>query len=103
MEKRALSPLQLAYREFFLATLDEYNVKSPASLNYEDKRKFFTQIKSGWQIRKSEHQRKATPKAQPTKKEQYAKLKTPQSTIPLEPRTTSKAANYFKSKQRANR
>jgi hypothetical protein len=90
MEKRALSPLQLAYREFFLATLDEYNVKSPASLNYEDKRKFFTQIKSGWQIRKSEHQRKATPKAQPTKKEQYAKLKTPQSTIPLEPRTTKK-------------
>ena len=62
MKKRALSPLQLAYREFFLNTLEEYNVKSPASLNYDDKRKFFTQIKSGWQIRKSELKKKTPPK-----------------------------------------
>jgi hypothetical protein len=86
MAKRTLSPLQLAYREFFLATLEEYNVKSPASLNYEEKRKFFTQIKSGWQEKKNELKRKTPPKAPSSKKEQYAKLKAPQSTIALEPR-----------------
>ncbi len=90
MKKRALSPLQLAYREFFLNTLEEYNVKSPASLNYNDKRKFFTQIKSGWQICKSELKKKTPPKAPHTKKEQYAKLKAPQSSIPLEPRIQKK-------------
>jgi hypothetical protein len=88
MVKRALSPLQLAYREFFLATLEEYNVKSPASLIYEEKRRFFTQIKSGWQVKKNELNKKIPPKAPPSKKEQYAKLKTPQSNIPLEPRVT---------------
>jgi hypothetical protein len=86
MGKRALSSLQLAYREFFLATLEEYNVKSPASLNYEEKRIFFTQIKTGWQEKKNELKRKTPPKAPPSKKEQYAKLKTPQSTIALEPK-----------------
>lgn len=89
-QNRALSSLQLAYREFFLATLEEFNVMSPASLNYEDKRKFFTQIKSGWQIRKSELKKKTSPKAPSTKKEQYAKLKAQQSTIPLEPRIQKK-------------
>lgn len=86
MGKRTLSSLQLAYREFFLATLAEYNVKSPASLNYEEKRKFFTQIKTGWQAKKNELKKKTPPKAPLSKKEQYAKLKTPQSTIALEPR-----------------
>ena len=70
MGKRALSPLQLAYREFFLATLEEYNVKSPASLIYEEKRRFFTQIKSGWQVKKNELDKKIPPKAPPSKKEQ---------------------------------
>jgi hypothetical protein len=87
-QNRVLSSLQLAYKEFFLATLEEYNVKSPASLNFEEKRKFFTQIKSGWQICKSEIKKKTPPKVPPSKKEQYAKLKTPQSTIALEPRVT---------------
>lgn len=86
MAKRTLSPLQLAYREFFLATLEEYNVKSPASLNYEEKKNFFTQIKSSWQEKKNELKRKTPPKSPPSKKEQYAKLKAPQSTIALEPR-----------------
>jgi hypothetical protein len=90
MSKRRLSFLQLEYRNFFLALLKDYNVKSPASLNYEDKKKFFTQIKDGWQIRKSELKRKTQPKVRPTKKEQYAKLKAPQSTISLEPSTPEK-------------
>jgi hypothetical protein len=86
MINRVLSSLQLAYRDFFLATLEEYNVKSPASLNYEERRKFFTQIKSGWQVKKNELRRKIPPKTPPSKKDQYAKLLTPQSTIPLEPK-----------------
>ena len=86
MAKRTLSPLQLAYREFFLATLEEYNVKSPASLNYEEKKNFFTQIKFGWREKKNELKRKTPPKSPPSKKEQYAKLKAPQSTIAIEPR-----------------
>jgi hypothetical protein len=86
MINRVLSSLQLAYRDFFLATLEEYNVKSPASLNYEERRKFFTQIKSGWQVKKNELRRKTPPKTPPSKKDQYAKLLTPQSTIPLEPK-----------------
>jgi len=45
---RTLSPLQKAYSEFFFAMLDEYEVKSPASLSKEKKSEFFNRIKKEW-------------------------------------------------------
>jgi len=45
---RKLSPLQKAYSEFFFAMLDEYEVKSPASLSKEKKTEFFNRIKKEW-------------------------------------------------------
>lgn len=53
MSKRKLSPLQREYRAFFLKMLEEYEVNSPAQLDYEKKRKFFTRLREGWkQIKK---------------------------------------------------
>lgn len=53
MAKRVLSPLQKAYREFFLKMLDEFGVKTQANLDYEKKKEFFNRIKVGWkQIKK---------------------------------------------------
>jgi hypothetical protein len=90
MTKRNLSDLQIEYRAFFLGKLKLFGVKSPASLGYEEKKKFFTQIKTGWQAKKTELKKKTPPKVALTKKEQYAKLKVPQSTIPLKPRIPKK-------------
>ena len=52
MAKRKLSILQKAYKEFFLAMLDKYEVNSPTKLSYEQKCEFFTRIKEGWKVRK---------------------------------------------------
>ena len=47
MAKVKLSKLQKAYREFFSAMMDEYDVKSPVQLG--DKRsEFFNRIKKEW-------------------------------------------------------
>ena len=43
-----LSKLQQEYRDYFMATLEEFGVDSPAKLSDEKKREFFAAIKSGW-------------------------------------------------------
>ena len=53
MVQRKLSILQQAYKEFFLDVLHEYSVDSPAKLSLEQKGIFFTNIKSGWKIKKA--------------------------------------------------
>ena len=52
MAKRKLSILQKAYKEFFLAMLDEYKVSSPAQLSKEQKSIFFIRIKTEWKVKK---------------------------------------------------
>ncbi len=54
MAKRKLSPLQKAYRGFFLEMLNKYGVKSQVNLDYEKKKEFFIKIREGWKLRKSE-------------------------------------------------
>ena len=88
MVMRKLSILQMAYREFFLAMLNEYGVKSPAILNQEQKRKFFTRIREEWRIKKEEFARIKVIKKPISKKEQYAKVKDSKPPILLEPETS---------------
>jgi hypothetical protein len=84
-KKRKLSPLQKAYREFFLSLLSEYNVDSPAKLNKELKREFFNRIKIEWQVKKAKLQKIKTTRAPATKKEKYASLKVSRPSISIEP------------------
>lgn len=48
MTERILSELQKEYRNFFLAKMKLYGVKSPAELSKEKKSPFFTEIKKDW-------------------------------------------------------
>lgn len=88
MTKRKLSILQKVYKEFFLAMLDEYEVDSPAKLNYDQKCEFFTRIKEGWKVRKSKFAKEKVKKPVPSKKDQYAKVKVSRPSIPLEPKAS---------------
>ena len=63
MAKRELSRLQKAYKEFFLAMLNEYAVESPARLSKQQKTEFFTRIKDGWKARKKDFVKVEPPKA----------------------------------------
>lgn len=90
MAKRNLSTLQLAYKEFFLALLAEYEVDSPAELGYEQKREFFNRIKKEWRVKKATLLSREVKKPVPSKKAQYAKLKVPKPSIPLEPKVAYK-------------
>jgi len=45
---RKLSKLQIAYSDFFVALLGEYDVTSPAKLSKEKKSEFFNRIKKEW-------------------------------------------------------
>jgi len=47
-EKRELSKLQKEFRDFFFKLLDKYNVDSPAELDEEQKREFFSAIAKYW-------------------------------------------------------
>lgn len=47
-----LSDLQKKYRKYFRGTMKEWEVKSPAQLEEDQKPKFFTQIKKGWRKEK---------------------------------------------------
>lgn len=85
MGKRKLSLLQKAYKVLFLALLDEYEVDSPAKLNYDQKCEFFTRIKEGWKVRKVELVKEKPKKKPPSKKSQYAKVKVSRPSIVLEP------------------
>ena len=42
------SKLQSEYEKFFKEKLDKYGVESPAELSDEDKKKFFSEVESGW-------------------------------------------------------
>jgi hypothetical protein len=48
MDEKKLSALQKEYRDFFLNKLEQFEVKSPAHLSLEKKRKFFNEIKQDW-------------------------------------------------------
>jgi hypothetical protein len=87
-KKRELSKLQQGYRDFFLAVLDEYFVDSPAKLTYNQKIEFFNRIKKEWRIRKAVILRSEVEKAAPSKKAQYATVKVPRRTVPLEPKSS---------------
>lgn len=55
LKEQNLSKLQIAYREFFKAMMDEYDVKSPVQLG--DKRsEFFSRIKKEWPAAKKKIQ-----------------------------------------------
>ena len=87
MSSRKLSDLQQAYRVFFLAILDEYEVDSPAKLSREQKREFFTSIKEGWRVRKAEIAKQTKRRISPSKKAGYAKVKGSRPSIALEPKS----------------
>jgi len=42
------SPLQKEYKEYFQEVLAEFDVKSPAELDFEKTKEFFNKIKEGW-------------------------------------------------------
>ncbi len=86
MGKRRLSYLQLAYREFFTTLLQEYGVTSPAKLSYEQKRVFFTRVKSDWKVKKAELAKTKLKTPPPSQKSQYAKIKVSRPPIALEPK-----------------
>jgi len=48
LNEEELSDTQKAYREYFQKILDEFDAKSPADLSEEDKKKFFSKVKEGW-------------------------------------------------------
>jgi hypothetical protein len=56
---RTLSPLQKAYSEFFFDMLNQYEVKSPASLSKEKKSEFFNRIKKEWPVAKRKVQQES--------------------------------------------
>ena len=85
MAKRKLSILQKAYKEFFLAMLDEYKVSSPAQLSKEQKSIFFTRIKTEWKVKKAKLLEVNTVKRKTSKKEQYANVKVSRPSIAIEP------------------
>lgn len=56
MNDKKLSELQKQYRDFFIAKMEVYGVKSPVQLSKEKKSEFFTEIKYDWAKRKIENQ-----------------------------------------------
>ena len=92
MAKRKLSSLQHAYREFFLGLLAVYGEDTPAKIDQEHKREFFTKIREGWKIKKAEFAKLKVQKPAPSKKEGYAIVKVSRPSIALEPRTTFKSS-----------
>jgi hypothetical protein len=84
-KKRKLSPLQKAYRDFFLSLLSEYNVNSPAKLNKELKKEFFNRIKLEWPEKKASLKKVKNIKPLSSKKEKYANIKISRPSIALEP------------------
>jgi hypothetical protein len=85
MAKRKLSILQKAYREFFLATLAEYDVSSPSQLTKANKSAFFTRIKEEWKVKKEALLKVSKVKRLTSKKEQYANVKVSRPSIAIEP------------------
>ena len=85
MAKRKLSILQKAFRDFFLAMLDEYDVNSPAQLTKAKKSAFFTRIKEEWKVKKAALLAMNRVKRSISKKEQYANVKVSRSSIAIAP------------------
>lgn len=96
MKKRELSILQQAYKNFFLAMLDKYEVDSPARLCYDQKREFFTKIKEGWKVKKATLAEEKIKRLSPSKKEQYSKVKASRPSIPIEPKQEAKQVSSGK-------
>jgi hypothetical protein len=89
MAKRKLSILQSAYKDYFLDMLNKYGVDSPAKLDYEQKREFFTNIKEGWKVKKVTLAKEKIKKRPLSKKEQYPKVKVSRPSIPIEPKNVT--------------
>jgi hypothetical protein len=70
--------------------LHEYNVDSPAKLNYNQKREFFTRIKIEWKLEKAKLTKPKTTKRPKSKKETYSKVKVSRPPIPIEPENKKK-------------
>jgi hypothetical protein len=88
MVRRKLSFLQQAYRDFFLSMLADFEVDTPAKLDYEQKRAFFIQIREGWKVKKSELIKPRVKTTPPSKKAGYANVKVSRPSIALEPKAT---------------
>lgn len=93
MAKRELSYLQKAYKAFFLDTLNEYQVNSPAQLSKEQKSEFFTRIKIEWKVKKADLLRANTVQPPKTKKEQYSKIRVSRSSVAIAPLARNKRSN----------
>jgi hypothetical protein len=96
MAKRELSFLQKAYREFFLAALEEYQANSPSQLSKEQKSIFFTRIKTEWKVKKAKLLEVNTIKRTTSKKEQYASIKVSRPSIAIEPVIITKRVSKVK-------
>lgn len=88
MSNRKLSFLQIEYRRFFLDSLANHGVDTPAKLDYEQKRAFFIQIREGWKVKKAKLIKPRVKTEPPSKKAGYATVKVSRPPIALEPRAT---------------
>ena len=93
----------MAYKDFFLALLDNYGVDSPAKLNYDQKKEFFNTIKKEWRIKKATILKSELKKPAPSKKDQYAKVKVSRPSIPLEPKANYKTASTTRTESQTNK
>jgi len=48
-EKKEQSELQKSYQDYFKAKLSKYGVESPADLDEEKKKEFFSEISKDWE------------------------------------------------------
>lgn len=48
-DERELSPLQKEYQSYFQNLLKEYKVTSPADMDTDTMKKFFNQVRDGWE------------------------------------------------------
>jgi hypothetical protein len=90
MGQRKLSILQQAYKEFFLDVLHEYSVDSPAKLSLEQKGIFFTNIKSGWKIKKAALFEKKEPQKPKSKKDTYSRVKVTKPAVGISPKKNTR-------------
>lgn len=93
----------MAYKDFFLALLDNYGVDSPAKLNYDQKKEFFNTIKKEWRIKKATILKSELKKPAPSKKDQYAKVKVSRPSIPLEPKANYNTASTSRTENQTNK
>jgi hypothetical protein len=69
--------------------LADFEVDTPAKLDYEQKRAFFIRIREGWKVKKAELIKPKVKTTSPSKKAGYANVKVSRPSIALEPKRAS--------------